>query len=244
MKRTLAAVFYFTTLILCSIGAFSQTHTAKQLYDEQRQNPTAFESKYRNKQITVSGKIRSISPVSYYWEDSENFHRVFLTASGYENYITCQIPYKDSAILKTLKAGETITVTGVVAPAMTDGLFLNECSFSAAKLIVVKKAAPANPPMGKYNVYQNDAAGFSFQYTFFLNPKSYVLNGKPGNYTYNETSKVIRFTSGSLKGFTGIYRPYSNNEKDPPSIVINFSGEVPDLTSTSNGYQYGYFQGK
>src|SRR6476620_2866755 len=112
--------FLFTTT------TFAQ-RTARQLYDEQRQNPAAFESKYRNAKVTVTGKVRSITPVTVFWKGEENYHRLMLTATGYENYITCNIPYKDSALLKTFTTGETITVTGTVAPRMTDALFLNDC---------------------------------------------------------------------------------------------------------------------
>ena len=245
MKSTLKYLFFYWGLtLLTSVAGLSQTYTAKQLYDEHRKNSALFESKYRNQKITVSGKIRSIAPVSYYWQGDENYHKVHLTATGYENYVTCQIPYKDSVLLKTLKVGETVTVTGVVAPTIVDALWLTDCSFGSAKPVVTKKTAPENPPLGKYNVYQNDAAGFSYQYTFNLTTNSYFLNGKTGTYRYDKSGKVIQFISGPLKGFAGVYRPFSENEQDPPTIIINPGSDVPDLKAVNKGYQYGYFKGR
>lgn len=238
------AFVLFLVLSIYKCKWVSQTYTAKQLYDEHNKNRTSFESKYKNKRITVSGKIRSINPVTYYWQGAENYHTIHLTATGYENYITCQIPYKDSALLKPLKAGALLTVTGVVAPTIIDALYLNECSLENVKPIDVKRIAPKDLPLGKYNVYQNDGTGFSFQYTITVNAKNYLVNGKSGSYVYNKGSKVIRFLTGSLKGFVGIYRPFTENEQDPPTIVINAKGDVPDLNSAWRGYQYGYFRYK
>ena len=243
MKKIITILIYGLCFTLInSDGAFSQAYTAKQLYDEHSKNRTFFEGKYRNQKITVSGKIRSIAPVSYYWQGSENYHKIHLTVTGFENYITCQIPFRDSALLKTFKPGEIITVTGVVAPTIVDALYLNQCTFSIIKPLVVRKTVSVNPPMGKYNVYQNDAAGFSYQYTYNLNASDYVLNGKKGSYRYDKNSKLIRFLTGPLKGFIGIYRPFTDNEQDPPTIVVNANGSVPNLKSTYRGYQYGYFK--
>lgn len=224
----------------------AQTYTARQLYDEHRKNAYNFENKYRNKKITITGKIRSIAPVTYYWQGYENYHKIYLTATGYENYVTCQIPYEDSSLLKAFNAGETITVTGVVAPTIVDALYLNDCTFGkTSKPAAVTSKAPKNIPIGTYHVYQNDGTGFNYQYKLQLKGySSYVLNGKPGSCAYNKTTKVIRFTSGPLKGFTGIYRPFTENQQDPPTIVLDVNGKVPDLQSTARGYQYAYYQAK
>lgn len=243
MKPLLACLI----LSFCiSFTALAQTYTAKQLYDEHRKNAASFENKYRNQKITITGKIRSIVPVTYYWPGDKNYHKIHLTATGYENYVTCQIPYEDSSLLKSFNAGETITVTGVVAPTIVDALYLNDCTFGkATKPVVVTSKAPKGMPLGTYNVYQNDGTGFNYQYKLQLKSyTSYVLNGKTGSCSYNKTTKVIRFTSGPLKGFTGIYRPFTENEQDPPTIVLDANGKVPNLQSTARGYQYGYYQSK
>jgi hypothetical protein len=83
------------------MSAFTQTQTVKQLYDEYRKNNDSFENKYRNQTITVTGKIRSISVASDFWKD-QDVHKIYLTATGYENFVVCQIPYKDSAVLRVL----------------------------------------------------------------------------------------------------------------------------------------------
>ena len=69
------------------------------------------------------------------------------------------------------------------------------------------------------------------------------MNGKTGRAVYDKKTNIIRFTTGGLKGFTGIYRPVNpKNEKDPPTIVLDFNGKVPDLKRANDSYQYAYFQ--
>jgi hypothetical protein len=234
---------FFTLALTCQV--FAQTLTVKQLYDEQRKNSYNFTNKYRNQKITLNGKIRSISPVTVFWKGEKNYHRVYLTATGYENFVICQIPYEDSAVLKRFNTRDVITVTGIVSPTSGDVVYLNECSFTTSKPIVKNKSTPENAPLGKYNVYQNDAAGFSYQYTMYLKSySSYTLNGKSGNCAYQAANKSFLFKTGPLKGFAGIYRPFNpSNDQDPPTIVLDVNGRVPDLKSINKGYQYGYYKG-
>jgi hypothetical protein len=83
----------FVILSFCvSVTAFAQTYTTRQLYDEHRKNAYDFENKYRNQKLTITGKIRSIAPATYYWQGDKNYHKIHLTATGYENYVTCQVP--------------------------------------------------------------------------------------------------------------------------------------------------------
>lgn len=238
--KTVAFCFF----LVLSMSAFAQTQTVKQLYDEYRKNKYNFENKYRNQTITVTGKIRSISVASDFWKD-QDVHRIHLTATGYENFIVCQVPYKDSAVLRGLKAGEIITVTGTVASNISDALYLSQCIFSSAETVVKKSTAPVNAPLGKYNVYQNDGTGFNYQYSFQLKSYSvYVLNGKTGNCVYNTKTNIIQFSSGPLKGFAGLYRPATDNENDPPSFLLDAKGKVPDANSSHQGNQFAYYQRK
>src|SRR6476620_3234303 len=187
-------IFSLFCMLAFACQALSQTLTVKQLYDEQRKNSYAFGNKYRNQKITVNGKIRSISPVTVFWKGEKNYHRVYLTATGYENFVTCQIPYEDSAVLNRFNTGDVITVTGIVSPTSGDVVYLNDCSFTTSKPIVKNKVTPENAPLGKYNVYQNDGAGFSFQYTLYLKSySSYTLNGKSGRCAYQPKSKTLKF---------------------------------------------------
>jgi len=236
-------------LLICflfafSLPVFSQTPTVKQLYDEYRKNKYSFAGKYHDQTITVTGKIRSISVASAFWKD-QDVHRIHLTATGYENFVVCQVPYKDSAILGRFKAGDFLTVTGKVGSNVSDALFLTDCTFSTAAVVVKKTNAPLQAPLGKYNVYQNDGTGFNFQYTFHLRSyNSYILNGKPGSCSYNTKTKTISFSSGPLKGFAGLYRPTTDNEKDPPGFLLDATGKIPVANSSHHGYQFGYYQGK
>ena len=229
--------------LVLSMPAFTQTQTVKQLYDEYRKNKSDFEDKYRNQTITVTGKIRSISVASDFWKD-QDVHNIHHTATGFENFVLCQIPYKDSAILRRYQAGGVLTVTGVVASNSSDALFLSQCTFGTAEPVIKKTTPPATAPLGKYNVYQNDGTGFNFQYTFQLKSyNSYVLNGKTGNCMYATKTNVINFSSGPLKGFAGLYRPTTDNENDPPSFLLDANGKIRDANSSHQGNQFGYYQG-
>ncbi|RYY66195.1 MAG: hypothetical protein EOO12_04935 [Chitinophagaceae bacterium] len=240
MIRSLA----LSLLLLLTLSAVAQTKTVKALYDEYRQNRALFQSTYGNKTLTVSGKIRSISRASDVWKDAD-VHRIHLTATGYENFVVCEVPYRDSATVQRLKAGDYITVTGTVRAPVSDALFLSGCSFADAPAPVKRSTAPDNAPLGKYNVYQDNGSGFNFQYTFYLKSyTSYTLNGKPGKCGYNARSKTILFASGPLKGFAGLYRKTTDNEKDPPGFLLNAQGTVPDAAGAHRGYQFAYYQGK
>src|SRR4051812_3911039 len=235
-------VIAFCFFLALSMSGFTQTQTVKQLYDEYRKDKYGFENKYRNQTITVTGKIRSISVASDFWK-GQDFHKIHLTATGYENFVVCQIPYKDSAILKSFQVGGFLTATGVVASNISDALFLSHCTFATVEAVVKKSTAPANAPLGKYNVYQNDGTGFNYQYTFQLKSYSfYVLDGKAGNCMYNTKTNIINFSSGPLKGFAGLYRPSTDNENDPPSFLLDAKGKIPKANTSHQGNQFGYYQ--
>lgn len=232
--------FVFFFFLAASFSLHAQTPTVKQLYDEYRKNKNSFEKKYSNQTLSVTGKIRSISVASSVWKD-QDFHRIHLTATGYENFVVCQIPYKDSAILKQFKTGDFITVTGSVSSA-SDALYLTQCSFTSAQPATVKHNAPADAPLGRYDVYQDDGKGFNYQYNFTLKSwTAYTLNNEAGTCSYNSKTKVIKFITGPLKGFAGLYRPFTDNEKDPPGFLLDAKGTVPDAKGLHKGYQFGYF---
>jgi hypothetical protein len=121
---------------------------------------------------------------------------------------------------------------------------------AVAKLATPVKAAtlsaPVDLPVAKYHAFQSNGAGFSYQYTLILNSTtSYSINKHAGNYNFNRSTGVINFTSGPIKGFTGIYRLKNpNNPKDPPTIVIDFNGNVPVLGQINKNYIYAYLQKK
>jgi hypothetical protein len=235
------AVCFFLAL---SMSAFTQASTVKQLYDEYRKNKYSFENKYRNQTITVTGKVRSISVASEFWKD-QDVHKIYLTATGYENFVICQIPYKDSAVLRRFQVGAFLTVTGKVGSNISDALFLSQCTFATAEPVGKKSAAPVNAPLGNYKVYQNDGTGFNYQYTFQLKSyTSYVVNGQAGSCMYNIKTNVIKFVSGRLKGFAGLYRPTTDNENDPPSFLLDATGKIPNAHSSHTGNQFGYYQGQ
>lgn len=99
---------------------------------------------------------------------------------------------------------------------------------------------PEDIPFGTYRVLQRGM----FQYKFTLGSyTTYEMNGKTGTVAYDRATKTIRFTSGALKGFVGLYRPVNpTNPNDPPTIVIDYNGNIPVLGRVNDPYQYGYWQ--
>lgn len=99
---------------------------------------------------------------------------------------------------------------------------------------------PSDIPFGTYRVLQRGM----YQYKFTLGSyTTYIMNGKTGTVAYDRATKTIRFTSGALKGFVGLYRPVNpTNPNDPPTIVIDYNGNVPVLGRVNDPYQYGYWQ--
>ena len=119
-----------------------------------------------------------------------------------------------------------------------------------------KADAPATEnttaPAGLYHVYQLSGAGYGYQYKFeLLENGTYKMFDKTGSYTFDSDKKVIHFTSGGLKDFTGIFtRTEYLNENRKLMIVLDFHGDnaVPDTNSLGKKpggyYQYAYLQKK
>ena len=114
------------------------------------------------------------------------------------------------------------------------------------------KAAEAAAPVGLYHVYQLSGAGYGYQYKFELMENGdYKMFDKTGSYTFDAEKKVIHFTSGGLKDFTGIFtRTNYLNENRKLMIVLDFHGDgaVPDTNALGKKpggyYQYAYLQSK
>jgi len=112
--------------------------------------------------------------------------------------------------------------------------------------------AKASAPLGLYHVYQLSGAGYGYQYKFeLLENETYKMFDKTGNYMFDADKKVIHFTSGGLKGFTGIFtRTEYLNENRKLMIVLDFheNSTVPDTTTLGKKpggyYQYAYLQAK
>lgn len=241
--KTIALVF----LALCALisqNTFAQTYSAEQLYKERRNNRQTFEKKYFNQTFTVAGKIWNITPCSVELPGFKNYHKIALTGTGYEIFIICQIPFSEKEMLNQFKTGQVMTVTGTYNEKALDFVLLNDCTFKAPREEgETRKGAPLQIPLGNYTVYQQSGTGFSFQYQFHLKSyTSYTMNGKTGSAKYDKKAGTIGFTTGLLKGFKGLYRPANpTNENDPPTIVLDPKGGIPDLKRITAGYQYAYF---
>ncbi|WP_121354595.1 OB-fold protein [Flavisolibacter nicotianae] len=222
--------FVLFVLFVCSfLFSSAQTITVKQLYDEYHSNSYNFEKQYTGKQLTIQGKIRSVKQGI---KGLNAASAAFLTATGYENFVSCQFPIEDTITLSRLHADQVVTVTGTCKQVVRDAMVLANCTFATtAAKPAPKKDIPANIPLGLYHIYQANGSTFDFQYKFVLSSyTSYSIGGQTGNTVYDSRNKIIRFTTGKLKGFTGIYQPVNpDNEKDPPTIVMDVKG-VPDVT--------------
>jgi len=105
---------------------------------------------------------------------------------------------------------------------------------------------------GVYHAYQLSGAGFGFQYKFeLLDNGQYTMFNKTGNYNYDPATNVIRFTSGGLKDFTGIFTRIDHvNNTRKLMIVLDFHGDgvAPDTLALGKKpggyYQYAYYQGE
>lgn len=114
------------------------------------------------------------------------------------------------------------------------------------------KTADVSAPAGLYHVYQLSGAGYGYQYKFqLLENGGYKMFDKTGNYTFDANNKVIHFTSGGLKDYTGIFTRISYlNENRKLMIVLDFHGDgaVPDTNALGKKpggyYQYAYLQDK
>ncbi|RYY97848.1 MAG: hypothetical protein EOO11_09735 [Chitinophagaceae bacterium] len=241
------SAFAFILTLLFFQNASAQSYTAERLYQERRSNSQAFEDKYFNKTFTVTGKIWTITPCSVAMEGFKNYHKVGLTGTGYEMFIIIQLPFDQKALLDGLRTGQTLTVTGTYNDREMGYVLLNNCSFGPSREVPrTPPAAPARMPLGKYSVYQNGGAGFAYQYALTVNSyNSYTLNGKTGRSAYDARTHAVRFLSGPLKGFRGLYRPFHpKNDQEPPTIVIDPRGGIPDLERPWTGYQYAYYKGR
>jgi hypothetical protein len=98
----------------------------------------------------------------------------------------------------------------------------------------VQTGLPADPPMGKWSVYQTGAMGYGYQHWLRLSPGRYETPNGGGAYAYDKASKGLRFTSGPLKGFGGLYYTNGRNAKNEPTIAMNALGAV-DLSRNDGG---------
>jgi hypothetical protein len=127
-----------------------------------------------------------------------------------------------------------------------------EMTKDAAPAPVATPSAGEGLTAGVYHAYQLSGSGFGYQYKFELTDNGqYKMFDKTGSYVFDAPTKVIRFTSGALKDYVGIFtRNAYLNENRKLMIVIDFHGDgaVPDTTALGKKpggyYQYAYLQDK
>lgn len=140
-------------------------------------------------------------------------------------------------------------------------LFLAACtSATADKAKSDEAAAPVKETsvpkgsikLGTFHAYQLSGAGFGYQYKFdLLENGEYIMFDKKGTYAYDGETNVIRFTSGGLKDYTGVFTRVNHvNDTRKVMIVLDFHGDgaIPDTLALGKKpggyYQYAYYQGE
>lgn len=230
----------FLVSLFFSVTGFAQTAlTADQVFKELHANFDGFKNKYQGKTVKVTGKVKHISV-----SDGEVY--VSITNDGFNTPV--EFIFTDQPQNRNLPVGSTLTAEGTVSRLFAGSLGkvqLKPCTLVGSttepvKPQVAKSTAPKDLPMGVYDVYQG--GGFTPQgsLTIYKNGTYKRYEKDMGTYSYNPSTKVIRFTSGLLKGFVGLYYTSGrNNDKNEPMIAIDFNGKVPDLNNAKNR-QYLY----
>ena len=101
---------------------------------------------------------------------------------------------------------------------------------------------------GVYHAYQLSSAGYGFQYKFEIKEGGeYIMFDKKGTYEYEPSTNVIKFLTGGLKEFYGVFTRVDHvNESRKLMIVLDFNGGVPDTLNLGKKpggyYQYAYIQ--
>jgi hypothetical protein len=86
------------------------------------------------------------------------------------------------------------------------------------------QAAPA-PPLGKYSCYQSSSGvGWLYSGWFrFLSTSRYkVFSGAGGRYSYNASTRAVRWLSGPYKsyGWKGKYYPRGEEGRSGPTVIL------------------------
>ena len=137
-------------------------------------------------------------------------------------------------------------------------ILLKSCTDENNQIVLTNEnEAPVNKPnetpkgnfkTGVYHAYQLSSAGFGFQYKFEIKDEGeYIMFDKTGTYEYEPSTNVIKFLTGGLKEFNGVFTRVDHvNESRKLMIVLDFNGGIPDtlnLDKKPGGYyQYAYFQ--
>ena len=230
----------FLASLLFTVTGFAQTAlTADQVFKELHASFDGFKNRYQGKTITVTGKVKHVSV-----SDGEVY--VSITNDGYNTPVEFIFP--DESQNRNLPVGSAVTAVGTVSRLFAGALGkaqLKPCTLVGSKAepektAVAKSTAPKDLPMGIYNVYQGGGFIPQGSLTIYKNGTYKRYEKDIGSYRYNPSTKVIRFTSGIMEGFVGLYYTSGrNNDKNEPMIAIDFEGKVPNLNNANNG-QYLY----
>lgn len=225
-----------------SPGDAQPSVTAEDLHKEFQKNFYAAKEKYEGKTLKVTGKVKYVNV-------SDGEVTISLTDNGFSTPVEFLLP--DEPQNRKVDVGSTISGVGTVYRIFA-GAFgkvqFKPCTLVGSvaeteKPVAAKSNAPKDLPMGLYNVYQGGRFTPQGSLTLYKNGTYKRYEKDMGNYSYNPETKVIRFTSGLLEGFVGLYYTSGrNNDKNEPMIAIDYDGKVPDVSNASNGqYLYAIF---
>lgn len=215
--------------------------TTNQLWD---QNTTSaqkadFAAKYLGKTLEVTGPLWMT-----HWYAGSDSGDVQLSVNGAARAVICMVgPAMKDSIAKLQGSKAVFTVRGRWARNW-GYVKLEPCAFSAGSPPPPAAVGPANPPLGKYAVKaMANMNTFAWQYDLVLLDRSrYRVQGVVGIYAYDPRTHVLRFTTGNLHSFTGLYYTSGRNAEGP-TIALDANGRVPDPEHASRGqYQYGYYR--
>lgn len=246
----------FLTLfsLFAAKSGFSQVSlTAQQLFTEFHENFNAFKEKYQGKTLQVTGKVKYVNV-----SDGEVY--VMLTNDGFNTPV--EFVFSDEPVIRNIARGSTITAQGTLSRIFAGSL--GKAQFKPCTLVsteaatnegttktetttnsAIKTGTPKDMPLGEYSVYQGGNFQYQYRVTFYANGTYKQFDTDMGKYKYDRATKVLKFLTGPLEGFVGLYYTKGrNNDKGEPMIAIDFDGNVPNISNASNGqYQYAIYQG-
>ncbi|CAA9343447.1 MAG: hypothetical protein AVDCRST_MAG68-3174 [uncultured Gemmatimonadetes bacterium] len=235
------------SLFLPTLGAAQISTTPQQVYAEFNRDGGTANRKYVGQTVQVRGTADVIERATFANRSGIHFYGDMPRVS-----VQCHFDDADLAQLDRVARGSTVTVVGSQAEHVsTYTIRLQHCRVVSQQAAQPERqtpaaaALPANPPMGEYAVYQwNGPGGFAYQYrvTLTAGGRYRVRDNEWGTYSYDAGSKRLRFASGPLRGFGGLYYTRGRNANGP-TIALNPAGPVTDLEGRGNGaYQFAFFR--
>lgn len=236
--RVAARVAALVASLLAAPRAHAQPDarfTTRDLWVVYTKDQKAFAAQWYGKTLEVTGPLWA-THVRGAGSESD----LQLSVNGVARAVECRVSEADKAGLAAL-AGTKAEIT-VRGPWTVNygSVVLSPCTYQVGSPPPLA-TGPADAPLGTYAVRQMaNLTTYAWQYDLTLIDRGhYRLNDRAvGAYQYDARAKTLRFTSGELKGFVGLYYVNGKNA-DGPTIALDAEGGVPDPEHAARGrYQY------